>query len=66
MIVGYIDHRERVVCADCWRRHADVGARPAQVLDSDDPRDPDARFWVVDACTSCGRRVEYQDAMPVN
>jgi hypothetical protein len=66
MIVGYINQEEQIFCADCWRSQAEAGARPAQVLDSDDPHDPSANFWIVDNCADCGGQVKYQDATTLN
>jgi hypothetical protein len=60
MIVGYLDEDEHVVCAGCWKLRAEAGARPGRILDSEDPEDTGANFWVVDACATCGREVKYQ------
>lgn len=66
MIVGYINDAEQVFCTECWSAQATAGARPSQVLDSDDPDDAEANFWVVDACAGCGRQVKYQAATALN
>jgi uncharacterized membrane protein len=66
MIVGYLDEKEQVVCTDCWKVRVEAGARPRQLLDSEDPNDPRANFSVVDACSACGREVKYQGATALN
>jgi hypothetical protein len=66
MIVGYIDQEERVFCTECWPSKTATGSRPSQLLDDEDPQDPHANFWVVDACTACAREVKYQSAMALN
>lgn len=42
MNVGYVDEDEAVVCSACWPARFSSGARPAQLLDSDDKVDPAA------------------------
>jgi len=62
MIVGYIDHEGQVYCVECWRSRAKAGAHLREVLDSEDPNDPGANFWVVDDCSACGYPVKHLSA----
>lgn len=60
MNVGYIDAEEAIVCSACWPRRLESGARPLQLLDSDDDVDPENNFWIVDNCAKCDREVKYR------
>jgi hypothetical protein len=66
MIVGYIDQEERIFCTGCWPSEAAAGARPCQLLDSEEPDDPGDNFWIVDPCSACGRHVKYKAATALN
>lgn len=66
MIVGYINHEEQIFCTNCWPSQVEAGAHPRQLLDSEDPDDPGANFWVVDPCTASGHEVKYQALTALN
>jgi hypothetical protein len=66
MIVGYFDNDAQVFCPSCWAARAEAGARPAKILDSEDPLQPEANFWIVDVCVECGAKVKYMTDVAVN
>lgn len=66
MTVGYINRAEQIFCTECWFAQAAAGARPSQVLQSEELDDPCDNFWVVDACQGCGRQVKYKAATVLN
>ena len=66
MIAGYLNEYEQVLYTACWRARAASGARPPQIVDTEDPYDPGSNFWVVDSGTGCARHVKYKAAMALN
>lgn len=60
MKVGYVDTEDELVCSSCWSERLSSGARPGQVLDSDDELDPENNFWIVDNCAACGTEIKYR------
>jgi len=58
--VGYVDTEEAILCSECWPDRLSSGARPAQLLDSDDDLDTENNFWIVDNCADCNHEVQYR------